>query len=367
MVIKTITAKELEQRADPSVLILDVREKDAFDDWHIPGAINIDVSKDMKEGKFTDAMEKLKDLPIEKKIITVCNKGMTAHNASLVLDSMGYQTEVLEHGMTGWNTLCISGEIIHEQDLVIVQIARMGKGCLSYIVISPSTTEALVIDPSIFTDEYLDRVNEYGAMIGKVLETHVHADHLSGAQELCERTNAEYFASSDDIKTIKNDVKKMSSIEMGNNKIEILRTPGHTEGSVCYLLNTYLFTGDTLFLDGVGRPDLGKTKEEMDTSAHALFHSLEKIKQLDEKVIVLPAHVPMVQKIPQTKSLGEVIKDNKSLHTSSEEEFVHHILSTLPIPPPHYHQIKQMNLALVRADRETAQKLEFGPNRCATG
>jgi len=101
--INFITSQELLQR--PEALVLDIRDKIKFSQNTVEGSINIDVYNDLHEGNFDIVRGKLKTLPKNKTIITVCNAGITAQAASVVLDSMGYKTAVLEHGMIGWNSM----------------------------------------------------------------------------------------------------------------------------------------------------------------------------------------------------------------------------------------------------------------------
>ncbi|MEK6827905.1 MAG: rhodanese-like domain-containing protein, partial [Nanoarchaeota archaeon] len=128
-----ITSKELAKNNDKSVLVLDIREESKFKDWHIKDSKNIDIYNDIWEGNFDIVKQKLSKLPKDRKIVTVCNAGVTSQNASMLLESMGYNTLVLEKGMTGWNTLHQAVDVINENDLLLKQIIRVGKGCLSYL------------------------------------------------------------------------------------------------------------------------------------------------------------------------------------------------------------------------------------------
>jgi len=111
-----ITSKELISTNDRSILILDIRDSDKFNDWNIKGSQNIDVYKDIWGGNLDIVKQKLSNLPKEKKIVTVCNAGVTSKKASELLESLGYDTLVLEKGMMGWNTLHQSVDVINEND-----------------------------------------------------------------------------------------------------------------------------------------------------------------------------------------------------------------------------------------------------------
>ena len=368
--MQTITSKELAKNNDESILILDIRNFNAFKDWHIKGSKNIDVYNNIWEGNFEKVKKELSKLPKEKTIVTVCNAGVTSQNASMLLESMGFKTIVLEKGMLGWNSLHESAVVINENDLLLKQIIRVGKGCLSYLIGSKSAKECFIVDPSQFIEEYADLANQFGFKIKGVIETHVHADHFSGAKLLAEITKSSYYVSSDDLKAKIDftDLKNANEIKIGENIIKIIQTPGHTNGSVCLLVNDKaLLTGDTLFLEGVGRPDLGRTQEEIEKGAKLLFNSLNQIKDFDKNIIILPAHFTNYDKFPIYDKLNNILNNNKSLQISSEQEFVNYILNNLPIAPPNYQQIKNMNLNLVQVPRQMGEQLEFGPNRCASG
>ena len=367
--MQIITPKELVKNNDTSILVLDIRHENSFRDWHIKGSQNIDVYDDIWEGNFDAVKQKLIQLPKDKKIVTVCNAGVTSQNASMLLESMGYNTLVLEKGMMGWNTLHQAIDVINEGDLLLKQIIRIGKGCLSYLIGSNSTKECFVVDPSQFIEEYAEIAKELGFKIKGVIETHVHADHLSGAKLLTEITKTKYYVSSDDFKAKVDffDLNNVEELKIGETTIKIIKTPGHTDGSVCLLVNDKaLLTGDTLFLEGVGRPDLGREKEDAEKGAKILFLSLEKIKSQNENLIILPAHFTSYDNVPICKNLNELLNSNQALKINSENEFVNYILNNLPMTPPNYEQIKNVNINFMQLPRQMAEQLEFGPNRCAS-
>jgi len=367
--MQQITAKELLSNKDESILIVDIRESDNFDDWHIKDSKNVDVYKDIWNSNFDKVKEKLSQLPKDKKIVTVCNVGKTSQKASVLLESLGYNTLILEKGMMGWNTMHQDVDVINENELLLKQVIRPGKGCLSYLIGSNSTKECFIVDPSQFIEEYIEIAKKLGFTIKGILETHVHADHLSGAKQLADMTKTKYHISGKDFKAKTDfiDLSNNDEIKIGENKIRIIETPGHTNGSVCFLVNNKaLLTGDTLFLEGVGRPDLGRDKEEISNGAKILYSSLNKIKDLNENLIVLPTHFTDYNKVPIFEILNIILKNNKPLNIDSEQEFVDYILNNLPNTPPNYEEIKNINYECTQISREEGEKLEFGPNRCAS-
>ena len=103
--MQSITPKELIKNKDESILVLDIRHENSFRDWHIKGSQNIDVYDDVWNGNFDAVKQKLSKLSKDRKIVTVCNAGVTSQNASMLLESMVYNTLFLKKGMMGWNTL----------------------------------------------------------------------------------------------------------------------------------------------------------------------------------------------------------------------------------------------------------------------
>ena len=366
--MQSITPKELADSDDESLLILDIRGKDKYNEWHIKGSENIDVYNDIWAGNFDSVKHKLSILPKGRNIVTVCNAGVTSQNASMLLESMGYKTIILENGMKGWNALHKTADVVDSRDLLLKQIIRVGKGCLSYLIGSKLSKECFIVDPSQFVEQYAGLAKELGFKIKGVIETHVHADHLSGAKTLAEIAGAGYYLSGGDSKAEARftDLRSTNGLKIGGVEVKVIETPGHTDGSVCLLVNNKaLLTGDTLFLEGVGRPDLERESGEIKKGARELFASLKKIKNLDKGIIILPAHFSGYEKFPIYEKLGALLDNNKSLRIDSEEEFVNYITGNIPMAPPNYAQIKDINKSNMLLPRQMGEQLEFGPNRCA--
>src|SRR5690554_7851096 len=232
-----------------------------------------------------------------------------------------------------------------------MKIEQIYTGCLAqgayYIT---SNGEAAIIDPLRETQPYIDRLKKDGVTLKYIFETHFHADFVSGHVDLSKKTNAPIVYGTtanpafDAIIANDNDV-----FELGDVKVKVLHTPGHTMESSCYLLideegkETALFSGDTLFLGDVGRPDLAQkaasmTQEEL---AGLLYESLyNKILPLPDDVIVYPAHGAgsacgknMMKETVDT--LGNQKKMNYALNQPSKEAFIKAVTDGL-LPPPAY-------------------------------
>ncbi len=179
------------------------------------------------------------------------------------------------------------------------QFSVKGMGCLSYLIGCPMAQKACVVDPKRDVQEYLDTARENGMEITHVFETHVHADHVSGSQELRSRTGADiYFMEGTPVEFDHREVKEHEIMELGKVRLRFLKTPGHTPQSMSILVTDLsrgespwlVLTGDCLFVGDIGRPDLAG-KEHLDEQMENLFKSLhEKLGRLPSNMEIYPAH-----------------------------------------------------------------------------
>lgn len=209
--------------------------------------------------------------------------------------------------------------------------------------------EAAVIDPLRDVDVYIQKAAEMGVKIKYIFETHFHADFVSGHLELSKKTGAPivYGPQTNAMFDI-HLAKDGEEFSIGNLKIKALHTPGHTLESTCYLLyneagNPYcIFTGDTLFVGDVGRPDLFSGNLSKEELAGFMYDSLQrKIKTLPEDVIVYPAHGPGSScgknLGPNTFStIGEQLDSNYALQDMTREEFIKVVTEGLSTPPAYF-------------------------------
>ncbi|MGH2575133.1 MAG: MBL fold metallo-hydrolase, partial [Ignavibacteria bacterium] len=149
--------------------------------------------------------------------------------------------------------------------------------------------------------------------------------------------------------------------------IDIFETPGHTDGSLSFLIDgKALICGDLLLLESVGRPDLARSEEETIKGAEKLYSTLQNVLfKLYDKVKILPSHFISSTLRPVTMTLGELKKNNKSLTISDKDEFVKYITGSMPKTPPNYESIKKFNKTGTIIPLDYAEELEIGPNRCA--
>ncbi len=228
-------------------------------------------------------------------------------------------------------------------------IEQLYTSCLSeaaYFI--ESDGEVAIIDPLRDTEKYIAMAEEKKAKIKYIFETHFHADFVSGHLDLAKKTGATIiYGPNATTQFEKYTAKDNEEFPLGHLKIKALHTPGHTLESTCYLLLTEqaqpeaLFTGDTLFVGDVGRPDLfsgNLTKEEL---ASYMYDSLNKLKQLPDAVKVYPAHGPGSScgknLGPNTFStIGEEKATNYALQEQTKEEFIKAVTTGLNTPPVYF-------------------------------
>ncbi|PWK14921.1 MBL fold metallo-hydrolase [Tumebacillus permanentifrigoris] len=374
MAVGIVTPQSLYVRiADgEELLILDVRLLEDFESWHVEGptvtSVNIPYLDFLTE-EAAPAWKKL--LPADQPILVNCARGRSAQLVAEVLDRHGYEVAYLEGGMSGWSEVYAPVTVIEEPDWKLIQLNRVGKGCLSYLIHSGGT--ALVVDAGRHVEQYLALARAEGVSIVHVVDTHLHADHISGSVELAARTGAHYYISGSELQG--SDIAHTALEDhriwtFGAVTVCVLAipTPGHTPGSVSLLLNNqYLLTGDTVFVGGLGRPDLGgKSREWAQLLYDTVFTTLA---PLADDVLVLPAHYASRAEYHADgyvgAKLGLIRETNDALRLTDREAFVERFASESGATPPNYTEITSINRGDKQVDATRALELENGPNRCA--
>lgn len=374
---RVITPIQLKQAMDAGqeLCLLDVRNEDEFRQWRIEGKHGPEILHIPYFAFIEDAATNIKRVPNDRQIIIVCAKGGASEYVAEILRKGGFQARNLAGGMIAWGNAYHTLEVLvataGQPDLCFYQINRFGKGCLSYLV--GSEGEAIVVEPSRHLDQYLGLAEANGLHIIHILDTHLHADHVSGGRLLAERVRATYHLPSADAEGARfayAPIHDGEEFTVGgiNARVVALHTPGHTPGSMTLLINRrWLLTGDTLFVKGTGRPDLGGMAESW---ARHLYHTLfEKLAPLPDEVWILPAHYAGPEEVRPdglvTAILGDLRKQNVAMQRRSEEEFVRFILTHLADQPAIYQEIRRANLGLMELDEERSIELELGKNQCA--
>jgi glyoxylase-like metal-dependent hydrolase (beta-lactamase superfamily II) len=362
--IDTITLRDWLELQQP-VTVLDIRTDDDRAQWAIPGSLHVNAYEAVRNGQ-SGALADLA-IPSDRPVVTVCNAGRVSQTAADVLADRGFDARSLTGGMKAWSLAWNAADVpLADSSVRVVQVRRTGKGCLSYIVASEG--EAAVIDPSVTSEVYLEIAQRHRWSIRYVLDTHIHADHLSRARELATQSGAMLLLPLQDrAKFAFTPIADGERIRVGNVTLRALHTPGHTNESTSYVLNeAAVFTGDTLFINGVGRPDLHADAEASRGRARSLFRSLDRLRRLRPEFVVLPAHASEPVAFngqPVAARLGDIDTWLMGWLTS-ESVFVDRLTSNLPPTPPNFVRIVDLNEA---GDFPTGDPtdLEAGANRCA--
>ena len=344
------------------VTVLDVRPREQFDDWRIPGSLHVDAYRKLKAGD-EEILRNL-ELPAGRQVVTVCVSGNTSQIAADQLERRGFDVASLSGGMKAWSFAWNQARLSLENGVEVVQVRRAGKGCLSYLVISGD--EGLVIDPSLEERVYLELARDEGVEIVGVLDTHVHADHLSRSRQLAETVGApRYLPKQDRVDCPFTALSDGDEVGFGTSKLRVIGTPGHTWESSTYAVEGALFTGDTLFTDSVGRPDLEAAPEESRRRAAALYESLDRLMRLPADTLVLPGHAdqpPDFGGAPWAALIGD-IRSSVELLGLDREAFVDYLTSYAPAAPENHALIVQFNENCELP--EALGDLEAGAYRCA--
>lgn len=351
------------RRDDDELFILDVRNEDDYEEWHVDGSYNLPIYDELLEEDFTGLEASLEEVPEDKEIAAVCVAGVTSARAASFLRDRGYDAESMDDGMSGWGRVHVTYDI--EDVDGVTQIVRPGTGCISYLV--HDSDEGVVVDPSLYVDEYLDLAAEHDVEIVATIDTHAHADHVSGGRPLADELDVPYYLHSIDAGKLDTytAIEDGDTITVGDRDLEVIHTPGHTPGSVSLTWGDALLSGDTLFIRSVGRPDLeGSEEADVREGASELFDSLAQLTELPDTTVVLPGHFSDEDLRPLATTLGELEANNELVGLDDQEEFVETIVEGLSDEPANYNQIKAINWGKEPLTDE-ATDLELGPNNCA--
>ncbi|MES0857152.1 MBL fold metallo-hydrolase [Geobacillus sp. G4] len=368
MTVQQMTEKVLNKE---SLFILDVRNESDFRDWKIEGENFAYLNVPYFE--LIDGVDSIVDrLPKDQDIVVVCAKGGSAAFVAEQLTEAGFDNVyTLAGGMQAWSEHLHQAKVYEDDQLKIYQFIRVGKGCLSYMVISGS--EALVVDPLRFIDVYEQAAQQEGVTITHIVDSHLHADHLSGGKALAERTGATYYLMKSEGAVFDFEpLEQHETIDFENVHLEVLavKTPGHTPGSVSFFVNgKWLFSGDTIFVGGLGRPDLGGKVAEWAADLYDTVY--EKVAAMADDVIVLPAHYANLDEEINAEgyvgdTLGRIRARNEMMQNKPKDEFIDLVIQSANTEtPPNFEDIVAINRGLKTVDIETERELEIGPNRCA--
>lgn len=372
--LRKMTASELTQIIfnKEELFILDVRNQTEFSDWKIEGE-KIDVINIPYFDLLDGVDPALDHIPDGKKVLVVCAKeGSSQFIAEQIVEKGRRNIHFLEGGMKSWSEHLEPVKVGNLKDGgSIYQFVRIGKGCLSYMVISGG--EAAIVDAVRMTEPFEKLAKEQNVQIKHTIDTHLHADHISGGRKLAEKTGAAYWLPPKDATEVTFHYSKLEEgkdITIGNTtlKVQPIYSPGHTIGSTSLIVDDqYLLTGDILFVASIGRPDLaGKAEDWVGDLRNTLYN---RYKELPDDLIVLPSHFGQVTELGEggkvSAKMGDLYQNNPGLNMQDEAEFKRAVTENLPPQPNSYQEIRETNMGKIQPNEEEQREMEVGPNRCA--
>ncbi len=360
---------ERELRVSRGVVVVDTRDAEAFAAWHAdPGVCRL---INLPEAEVAaDVRLALARLPAAAPLRLICTAGNSSRRVAALLAERGVASLSVRGGLICWSRLVEVDEVPLAGPFRVVQFRREARGCLSYLVVAGD--DALVVDPGPEVEPYLAEAAARGVRITSVFDTHVHADHLSGARELADRADAVlHLPAASLLRGCRHagrvaSVADGDSIEVGAASVRVVALPGHTSDMTGLLLGELaLLAGDSLFLDSVARPDLEHGDDGAAAGARELHRTLrERIAALPDATVLLPAHYPGGRVDgPVAGTLGAVRRAMPEL-ALGEAAFVARVLEELPERPANYTEIIAVNLGPEPPGPEVAH-LEVGANNCA--
>ncbi|MFC1647153.1 rhodanese-like domain-containing protein [Patescibacteria group bacterium] len=265
--------------------LLDIRDEVSFSNWSIYDSVNI---------PFDRLENKVSKLSPNKDIIIISKNGKRAQKAHQMLKKNGLTAYYLIEGLKGWNNIYDFVDVTQAKSpLNIIQIKRLSKGCLSYIIYSTETNKCVIIDPSRHLDVYKDEIKKRNLKAQAVIDTHIHSDHFSGAISLAKKLRVPYLLPNGSICKA-----KFSSLEKSLPKIfpkidiKIVKTSGHTPESAMIILDsTCVFSGDTMYVDAIPPIDID---QDINNNTKDFFLSITNhIVPMKDNVFLFPSHTPL--------------------------------------------------------------------------
>jgi len=372
----SLSAAALQAKLDAgeSLRLLDVRDRDEYEQWRIRGesvtATQLPFTKFLQAKVTGEVDDVVDDVSGTGPITVVCGRGEASAFVAGLLTEHGVEAQNLSDGMEGWARLYEAREISCDA-ATIIQYYRPSSGCLGYMVISDGS--AAVVDPlRAFTDRYVADAADHDASLTHAIDTHVHADHVSGVRRLAEETDAEPMLSGRAVARGVDDVTALTdneALQIGSATLDPRPLPGHTTGMTGFTVGDVLLAGDSVFLDSVARPDLEAGADGARGLARDLHRTLtDRLAALPDETLVAPGHysesTTAADDSTFTATLG-TLRDRLPGFEMDREAFVEYVCDDIPPRPANFERIIAINLGTETADDDTAFELELGPNNCA--
>ncbi|MFU8868778.1 MBL fold metallo-hydrolase [Natronococcus sp.] len=378
--VTTLSADRLAelQDGDEEFALVDTRPEDSYEAWHVPGAIHFPFDPEEELDGRLEEFEKL--IGDTERVVTICAKGLSSGNLATQLESAtdAYEVETVDGGMKGWSGVYDAVEVEGTGDARIVQVQRRAKGCLGYVVGCAASGEAVVVDPTADTDEFTVAAEEAGLSIVGVVDTHVHADHVSGGRQLADELEVPYYlserATERDVEFEYDALERNEVLAVGERELKAIASPGHTSEMINVLVdNRALLTADTLHVDSTGRTELEFSEDEGEEGARMLYETLHRtILAEPEGIVVLPGHVTVTADGEFEHGLpgAEISTTIREARTGidvlelEEDEFVDR-LADAGEKPANFEEIIERNRGALELAPEDRVELEMGPNNCS--
>jgi len=311
-------------------------------------------------------------------VAVICGHGNSSKRATTFLRERGFDAYSVAGGMAAWDTLYLPRPLSPTPSLEhVIQLDRVGKGALSYVLVSDG--DAIVVDPGRHVERYDALLRDLCATPAAVVDTHMHADYLSGAAAAAAQWHVPYFLHPDDAcspydgaagRIAYQALTEGDTIAFGRATLRAMHVPGHTLGSIALIAADALaLTGDFVFVHSVGRPDLGGQGE---TWTARLWDSLERARrEWPGDLLVMPAHYAAERERRADRSVAArfdvIAATNEAVAIRDAATFRAWVARHTTTPPESYRTIKLANLGLVDVSDSDAEVLEFGANQCAVG
>jgi glyoxylase-like metal-dependent hydrolase (beta-lactamase superfamily II)/rhodanese-related sulfurtransferase len=375
--VETVSPSELQRRLDAGepVRLLDVRDRDEVAAWAIegPGVTRTQLPyARFLEAQVTDGVPSLSaEVDGEGPITVVCGYGAASGYVAGLLADAGVEARNLAGGMRGWARV-YEARPVRDSAPTILQYRRPASGCLGYLVLDGG--EAVVVDPlRAFADRYAADATERGASLVAAVDTHLHADHVSGLRDVAAADGVTAYlpeATLDRrVDVAATPIADGDEIAVGSTALEAVALPGHTTDMTGFAVDGHLLTGDSLFVDGIARPDLQETDEGPAGLAASLHETLtERLSSFTDDTVVCPGHVGDPTVVDPsgtvTATLG-ALRDGLWIFGTDRETAVARLRGDLPPEPANAERIVPVNAGREDVDAGTAFELELGPNNCA--
>lgn len=376
--VPDIAPDELARRLDAGepLQVLDIRAPDRVARGHIGLGASLDFHS--LRGARVAAAPAIDSLGLDRgrPVAVVCGHGNSSQRATLALRAQGLEAYSVRGGMAAWETVYVPRSLAPTATIErAVQLDRVGKGALSYVLVSAG--EAVVVDPGRHVDRYDALLRELAARPVAVIDTHAHADYLSGGPAAAARWQVPYrLHPADAVSPFDGTPGRLTfepladgdRVGFGRAALRVAHTPGHTLGSVTLFSDDGLaLSGDFVFVQSLGRPDLGGQAAAWVAD---LWASLERARaEWPGDVLVLPAHYGTEVERRADRVVGArwdvIAATNPALAHRDRDAFVAWIAAHQATPPAAYRTIKLANLGLVDLSADEAETLESGASQCA--